>query len=83
MHNLGISDEEASRPVLLAIYREDTDPEIRERVLHSLFIQDAGSELIELYNAETDPELKKKAFHWLSLIESEETKQFMLEILRR
>jgi len=83
IHNLGISDEDASRPVLLSIYREGGDAELRERVLHSLFIQDAGSELIELYRGETDPELKKKALHWLSLIDSEETREFMLEILRR
>jgi HEAT repeat protein len=82
IHNLGISGEEAV-PALLALYRSETDRDVKERVIEALFINDAANELIEIARAESDPELKKRAVEKISLIGSKEAKDFLLEILRK
>jgi HEAT repeat protein len=82
IHNLGTSGDEA-RPALVALYRKETSPELKEQVLHALFIQDSAKELVEIARAETSPELKKAAVHWLSLMDAPEARDFLMEILRR
>ena len=82
IHNLGITGE-ASRPMLLQIYQGETSSELKEPVLHALFVQNAAPELVELARAENDLELKKKAVHWLSLMDVPEAKAYMMEILRQ
>jgi HEAT repeat protein len=82
IQNLGVSGEEAV-PALLALYRSETDREVKERVLEALFINDAVKELIEIARAETDPELKNRAVQKISLIGSKEAKDFLMEILRK
>lgn len=82
IHNLGISGQR-SRPTLLAIYDNDPSEELKSQVLHALFLQNAASELVTLARKETDLELKKKAVHWLSLMNTPESKEFMIELLRQ
>jgi tetratricopeptide (TPR) repeat protein len=82
IHNLGTSGDEAA-PALVALYRAESSTELKEQVLHALFIQESVTELVELARAETDPELKRKAVHWISLTGSPEAKDFLLEILKK
>jgi HEAT repeats len=82
IHNLGVSGEEAV-PALLGLYRSESDRETKEQVLDALFINDAVQELIEIARAESDPELKRRAVEKISLIGSEEAKDFLMEILRK
>jgi HEAT repeat protein len=82
IHNLGTSGDEAA-PALVALYRAESSAELKELVLHALFIQESVAELVELARAETDPELKRKAVHWISLTGSPEAKDFLLEILKK
>jgi hypothetical protein len=82
VHNLGLIDD-ASRDLLLEIYSDESDRDIRKQVLHGLFIQDAAAELIDIARNETDSELKKQAVHWIGLIDSEEARSYLLEILRQ
>ncbi|TDI43559.1 MAG: hypothetical protein E2P02_11085 [Acidobacteria bacterium] len=82
IHNLGITGE-ASRPMLLELYQGETAFELKEQILHALFVQDSAPELVELARSENDLELEKKAVHWLSLMDAPEAKAYMMEILRR
>jgi HEAT repeat protein len=82
IHSLGVSGNEAV-PALLALYRAETDRELKEGVLESLFINDAVKELIEIARAETDPELRKRAVEKISIMGSKEAKDFLMEILRK
>jgi HEAT repeat protein len=82
VRNLGVSGDEAV-PALLALYRTETDRQLKEGVLESLFINDAVKELIEIARSETDPELKKRAVEKISIIGSKEAKDFLMEILRK
>jgi HEAT repeat protein len=82
IHNLGTSGDEAA-PALVALYRAESSPELKELVLHALFIQGSAAELVEIARAETNPELKRAAVHWISLTGSPEAKDFLLEILKK
>jgi hypothetical protein len=82
IHNLGISGPR-SRPMLMGIYENDPSEELRSQVLHALFLQSAASELVTLARNETNLELKKQAVHWLSLMNTPESKEFMMELLRQ
>lgn len=81
IHNLGLVGD--TGPVLLEIYGTESDLEIRGQVLHSLFLQEAAGQLIDIARNETDSELKKKAVHWISLIDTDEARDFLMEILRK
>ncbi len=82
IHNLGLIDN-AARSILLEIYSDASDRDLRKQVLHSLFLQDAAGELIDIARQETDSELKKQAVHWIALSDSDEAKAFLLEILKQ
>jgi tetratricopeptide (TPR) repeat protein len=82
IHNLGLIDD-AARSILLEIYSDASDRDLRKQVLHSLFLQDAAGELIDIARKETDSELKKQAVHWITLSDSDEAKAFLMEILRK
>jgi HEAT repeat protein len=82
VRSLGVSGDEAV-PALVALYRAETDRELKEDVLEGLFVSDAVKELIEIARAETDPELKKRAVEKISIMGSKEAKDFLMEILRK
>ncbi len=81
IHNLGISDD-GSRNLLLEMYGQESDVELKKQVLHALFLQEAATEIIDIARSESDRELKKQAIHWLSLIDSDEAKAYLLELLK-
>jgi tetratricopeptide (TPR) repeat protein len=81
IHNLGISDD-GSRTQLLEMYSQESEIALKKQVLHALFIQGAATELIDIARKESDRELKKQAVHWLSLIDSDEAKAYLLELLK-
>jgi len=82
IENLGVSGEDAV-PALLGLYRSEADRDVKKQVLEALFISDAVKELIEIARAESDPELKRQAVEKISLMGSKESKDFLLEILRK
>ncbi len=84
VEQLGIhGGEKETRALLLQIYASDNDREVKEGVVQALFIQDAAGELIELARKETDPQMRREIVEKLSIMDSKEAKDFMLEILNR
>jgi RNA polymerase sigma-70 factor (ECF subfamily) len=82
IHDLGVSGAR-SRSILVSVYENEPAVELKERVLHALFLQSADTELIEIARAEPDPELKKEAVHWLSRMGTDVAKDFLLELLQQ
>jgi HEAT repeat protein len=82
VHNLGIMGDQ-SRPVLKELYAGESDLDLKKQILHALFLQGATSELVEIARNETDTELKKQAVHWISHMDSDEAKAFLMEILKK
>ncbi len=83
IHNLGISGKKAGGDVLAQIYSSEQDPSVKKQVLHALFLQQNATSLIAIARKETDTDLKKQAIHWLSLINSKEATDFLMELLNK
>ncbi len=68
---------------LVEIYRSDKDKTIRKVVIESLFMQGNAKALVELARKETDPDLKKKFVEQISIMQSKEGADYLLEILNK
>lgn len=82
IHTLGLMGKKTSAD-LVAIYSSDSDKAVKKAVLQALFLQSNAPAIIEIARKETDPELKNAAVHQLSLINSKEATDFMMEILNK
>ncbi|MGA2183326.1 MAG: HEAT repeat domain-containing protein [Bryobacteraceae bacterium] len=80
--SLGLMGGNGRGDVLVAVYKSDQNREVREAVLKSLFLQQNAKALVELARAEKDPEMKRDIIRNLSLIQSKETTDYMMEILK-
>ena len=58
------------------------NPEVREAVLNSLFLQQNGKALVDLARAEKDPDMKQEIVKKMSLVHSKEVTDYMMEILK-
>jgi HEAT repeat protein len=83
IHNLGLIGSEDARLALPAIYAKETDRENKETVLNALFIQGNAHALVTIARGEKDPELKKLAVSKLSLMNSKEGNDYLMEILQK
>lgn len=83
IHALGINDEPPSGAILRGLYGSEKDLETRKAVLEALFVQDNAHALIEIARAEKDPILRRAAVEKLSVMDSREAQDYMLEILQK
>lgn len=67
---------------LKAIYSSEKDPEVRRAVLHAYFVQGNASALVGIARQERDPAMKKQAVEMLSLMNSKEAADYMMELLK-
>ncbi len=56
-----------SAPVLLEVYRQNSDTAVRRRVLQSLGMTGSGEQLLNIVKVETDPSLKVEAIRMLGM----------------
>ena len=82
IHSLGVMGDRTG-PVLLSIYASDPDREIRQQILHALFVQGNVKALIQIARTDKDPELRKQAVSHLSHMGSKEATDFLLELLNK
>jgi HEAT repeat protein len=72
-----------SSELLVQLYRDDPDPDVRRQAIEGLFLANGASAIVELARAEQDPEMKKHLVQKLSLMQSEEATRYLLEILEQ
>jgi HEAT repeat protein len=80
--SLGLMGGNGRGDILVSIYKSDQNRDVREAVLKSLFLQQNAKALIDLARAEKDPEMKRAIIQNLSLVQSKETTDYMMEILK-
>jgi HEAT repeat protein len=80
--SLGLMGGGGRADLLVQIYRSDKNRDLREAVLNSLFIQQNGKALVDLARAETDPEMKREIVKKMALVQSKETQDYMMELLK-
>jgi hypothetical protein len=70
-----------TEPTLVAIYRTESDPELKEAALEGLFVEGASKALVDLARAEKDRKMKARIVEKLSVMHTKEATDYMLEIL--
>ena len=80
--SLGMMGDRGRLDLLMSIYKSDRDIEVRRSVLQALFLQQNGKALVELARAEKDPQMKQEIFKKMSLVQSKEVTDYMIEILK-
>src|SRR5271170_3759582 len=83
IRNLGLVGGENASSALQAIYNKEADRGVREEVLNALFIGGDAKTLVAIARNEKDPELKKMAVQKLSLMNSKESTDYMMELLQK
>src|SRR5271163_1158077 len=83
IRNLGLVGGENAGSALQAIYSKDADRGVREEVLNALFLGGNAKALVAIARNEKDPELKKTAVQKLSLMNSKESTDYMMELLQK
>jgi len=72
-----------SDDVLVGIYKSDSDPETRKKVVNALFISGDAKGLVDLARSETDPNMKKAIVSQLSIMHSKEATDYLMELLNK
>ena len=68
---------------LTSLYQNEKAADIRKEILNAFFLQGNAKALINIARNEKDPELRKTAVEKLSLMNSKESTDFMMEILNK
>jgi HEAT repeat protein len=83
INTLGLVGGPESLSALTSIYNSHNDVATRKRVINALFLHGAAKEMVALARKETSPELKKAWLQKLSLMQSPEITEYMMEILNK
>jgi len=83
VRNLGLAGGENAGNALQALYGKESDQEVREEVLNALFISGNAKTLVAIARNEKDMELKKVAVQKLSLMNSKDATDYMMELLQK
>jgi HEAT repeat protein len=82
VRNLGLLGSERTAETLVALYNDDPDPGIRHEAITGLFLQGNAKALVKLARAEKDPKMKKELVQKLSLMNSKEGTEYLMELLK-
>lgn len=82
IQKLGLTGAESSAATLKQLYASETDPGIKKAILNGFFVQGNAAALVEIARAEKDPTMKREAVQKLSLMQSKEAADYMMELLK-
>lgn len=80
---LGMVGGAESLTALTNIYNAHSDVETRKSVITAMFFHGAAKEMVAMARKETNPELKKAWIQKLSLMNSPDVTEYMMEILNK
>jgi HEAT repeat protein len=80
---LGPFGGEKARPALVQIYTNEKDLALRRAAIQSLFVLGDAADMVALARKEASPEMKRDLVQQLSLMDSKEARDYMLEILNK
>lgn len=83
IHWLGASGSHQMGDALAGIYTSESNPEVKKQIIHALFIQNNGKDLVDIARKETNMEMKKEIVHYLSIMKSKEGTDYLMEILNK
>ena len=83
IRNLGTMNTAKTGEVLVAMYSSEKETSIRKEILQALFVQQNAKALVDIARKETDSELTKEAVQQLSLMNSKEGTEYLMELLNK
>ncbi|MBZ5493026.1 MAG: HEAT repeat domain-containing protein [Acidobacteriia bacterium] len=83
INTLGLVGGEESLAALTKVYNSQADVSTKKKVINALFLHGAGKEMVALARKETNPELKRSLISKMSLMNSPEISDYMMEILNK
>ncbi len=83
INTLGLVGGEESLAALTGIYSSQAEVATKKKVINALFLRNAGKEMVALARKETNPELKRELIQKMSIMNSPEITDYMMEILNK
>jgi HEAT repeat protein len=83
INTLGLVGGDESLAALTKVYNSQADLAVKKKVINALFLHGAGKEMVALAKKETNPELKRSLISKMSLMNSPEISDYMMEILNK
>ena len=81
IRSLGLMGSKTA-PTLKTLYAGEKSAEVKGAVLHAFFVQGNAAALVEIARQERDPALKRDAVRMLSMMQSKEATDYLLELLK-
>lgn len=82
IHALGHMDSKENVATLASLYSEAKDKDVKEEILDALHSARAAKQLVDVAKSEKDFELKKRAVRHLSRLNTKESNEYLLEMLK-
>ncbi|HEY2828472.1 MAG TPA: HEAT repeat domain-containing protein, partial [Thermoanaerobaculia bacterium] len=79
--SLGLIGGERTSPILKSLYDGDPNVDVRHAVITALFLHGDAKTLVALGRAEKNPDLRKAIVTKLSIMNSKDAADFLLDIL--
>ena len=83
IRNMGVTGGSAVAPSLVAIYSKSSDEESKKAVIDALFVAGDAHDLVAMARSEKDPSARKNIVSKLSVMQSKEATDYMLELLNK
>jgi HEAT repeat protein len=83
INTLGLVGGPESLAALTTLYGGQADISTKKKVINALFLHGAGKEMVALARKETNPELKRALIQKMSIMNSPEITEYMMEILNK
>ena len=83
IRHLGLLPEGQTAELLVSMYGSESDAAVKAEIIQALAIQQNARALIELARKETDRTLKRQLVEGLTMVDSEEATDFLLELLEK
>ncbi len=83
IRNLGLTGSAEATKALEAIYAKEGSQENKEAVIEAFFLQGNAHALVVIARTEKNPELRKRAVEKLSLMNSKEGTEYLMELLQK
>ncbi len=80
---LGVMGRSKSGDALAAMYRQETDPNVKRSIINALFVQGNAPAIVDIARKETDASLRKDAVSRLSVMKSKEATDYLMELLNK
>jgi HEAT repeat protein len=83
INTLGLIGGDESLSALTRLYGSQADLSAKKKVINALFLHGAGKDMVALARKETNPELKRELIQKMSIMNSPEISDYMMEILNK